>query len=191
MITASGAQVWPDGSRYPQGGVPSIADIAQGLGRMVRFAGQSPVFYTVLPHTFVVADLVAPEHVPYALLHDSPESMIADVPSPWKTDDRRGLEDQLLERIWREHVGTALTLEVRQAVGRADLAAMVAEARLLGLWNLTPAHEDYWGSFPVDDLVEEALELTQRQLLACSSISYLTPSVAVRAFESRWHDAGF
>lgn len=183
MITASGQQVWPNGTRYPQGGAPTIADIAQGLGRMVRFAGQTPIYYTVLCHTLVVADLVDEEYRAFALLHDAPESMIADVPSPWKDDARRALEEQLMERISRTHgLQWPWPEEAANAVRVADLAAMVAEARVLGLAELSQDHVNYWHSFPMGDLEHDAVQLTQRQVLSSNPVKFLDPEHSVPVF---------
>ena len=48
MITHSGQAIFPKGSEhYDPASVPTIADIARGLGRMVRFAGQVIIGATV------------------------------------------------------------------------------------------------------------------------------------------------
>lgn len=127
MITYTGRSVWPENDT-----APSLQDIAIGLGRTARFAGQVRFWYPVLAHTIVVSRLVRPKNRIHALLHDAPEAVVGDVPTPWKTDAARANEAELLERIYDE---LDIKLPGRGAVNdvkRADRKALAAEAHVLG-----------------------------------------------------------
>lgn len=168
MITQSGRDVWPEF------GAPSLDDIAIGLGRICRFAGQTKHWYSVLDHTFVVVDLVAPEYRIHALLHDAPEAVVSDVPSTWKSRAAERNEKLLLERIYREHDLAWPSFAARKAVKAADLLALAAEAHVLG----HSAAEKYW---PTADVDERAIIATKMRLLA-SYGSPWQPSDAAAAF---------
>lgn len=62
----------------------SLDDIARGLSRAPRYAGQTEKPYTVIQHSLLVAHLAPAEHRLHALLHDAPEAYLCDVPSPFK-----------------------------------------------------------------------------------------------------------
>lgn len=149
MITNSGASVWPKGSKfYNENESPELSDIARGLARMVRFAGQTRDYYTVLLHTLTVADIIAPEFREYALLHDAPESIVSDVVTTWKTQAAKDREHELLELITveykRENPDSLIEWPWPQgavdAVADADEVALAAEAHALGHVQA----EHYW-----------------------------------------------
>jgi hypothetical protein len=61
-----------------------IEDIAIGLSRENRFAGQTVDAYTVAQHSYLVSSLVPQEYALSALLHDASEAYLKDIPSPLK-----------------------------------------------------------------------------------------------------------
>lgn len=186
MITYSGRQVWPAGSRYGDTGTPTLEDIAIGLGRQSRFAGQAPVFYTVLCHTLIVAN-IGPAHLRRALLlHDAAEAVVSDVPSPWKHPQQREIEVELLERIYAEH-GIVVSADDESAIKEADLSAMVAESHVLGLADRSAVHAEYWHSFPVTEQVDRAAELTRMSTYAGNPVRFLDPENAINAFMRSWN----
>lgn len=139
MITQSGVSVWPKGSKYySETAVPSLEDIGWGLGRIVRFGGQTKQWYNVLLHSITVSKIVTdPRAYYYALLHDAPEAIVSDVVSTWKGQEAKERENELLELItlsladqyslewpWPEHVV--------DVVAEADHVALAAEAHVLG-----------------------------------------------------------
>lgn len=137
MITQSGQSIWPKRSKFYAGDnvVPSIEDIGFGLSRIVRFAGQTKRFYNVLNHTLTVADIVPKEFMMPALLHDAPEAVVSDVPSPWKTQAAKDYEHELLERMTKVHWGEdrwPWSDEERDVIAQADYIALAAEAHVLG-----------------------------------------------------------
>jgi hypothetical protein len=79
----------------------TIEDIAHGLSHQPRFAGQLKKFYTVAQHSVLVASLVPDEHKLAALMHDSAEAYMGDMPSPFKKmmPDFKYLEYELLAVI--------------------------------------------------------------------------------------------
>lgn len=164
MITWSGECV------YPSHGVPRLESVGVGLGRMPRFAGQTRDWYPVLAHTLVVASLV-PEHARiYALLHDAPEAIVADVPTPWKTDAARRHEEILLERLYGSLDLPNPTRLQADAVKAADQRALVAEAHTIG-------HPTAWLFGEPDS---EAATATQFELDHCRE--YLDPDTAAATF---------
>jgi 5'-deoxynucleotidase YfbR-like HD superfamily hydrolase len=60
------------------------ADIAWGLGRIIRFNGQIAVDYTVAHHCLVMSHLVDGEHALEALMHDAAEAYMGDIIWPVK-----------------------------------------------------------------------------------------------------------
>lgn len=131
-VTYSGIQVTPENDACL-----SWEDIIRGLSRQPRFGGQCRWDWTVLDHSLVCWHLVEPyaansELQLHVLLHDAHEALLGDVPSPWKTPDRKQLEHQMNLRIWKQ-AGLKEPTAIQQAViDLADTIALVAEARLVG-----------------------------------------------------------
>lgn len=61
-----------------------INDIAFGLSRESRFAGQTSHFYSVAQHSLAVARAVPLDYALEGLLHDAAEAYCKDLPSPLK-----------------------------------------------------------------------------------------------------------
>ena len=59
-------------------------DIAEGLAKACRFAGQIPTFYTVAQHSVIVAQMLPIEARPYGLIHDAHEAFLCDITTPVK-----------------------------------------------------------------------------------------------------------
>jgi hypothetical protein len=162
MITITGESIWPaDSAEGDPSQAPSLKSIAVGLARTVRFAGQTSRFYTVLAHTFTVADLLPPDLKVYGLLHDAPEAIVGDVTSTWKTADHKAAEDDLLGRISRAcGLDWPWPHDVWAPVKVADETCLAAEAHALGhaqaekWWPLAE-----WQSG--DDQFVEAMRLTK------------------------------
>lgn len=126
-IMSSGKVVSQDNNE-----VPTVDDIARGLSRQIRFAGQSDIAYSVMQHTFVVAAHVPAHMRAFALLHDATETVMGDTPRPWKHPHVTMLENDLQERISRSFgLPYPWPPHVHEAVHKADMAAACAEALLL------------------------------------------------------------
>lgn len=155
-------------------GAPTLREIGIGLGRQPRFCGQTREWYPVLAHSLVVAALTAPKWRPQALLHDAHESVLGDTVTTWKTPERHKHEDRLQARIY-ERLGLAWPNEEgAAAIKAADLAALAAEAHILG----HPEAEHYW---PIETVSYHARALTTLELLTCRA--YLDAPVAADALD--------
>lgn len=188
MITYSGRSVWPSWTEVegvPTDIGPSLEDIAVGMGRQSRFAGQTREFYTVLCHSLVAGDIAREIHPAkkelrrWLLLHDGHESCISDVPTTWKNDYTRDSEDELDARIAIEFDLQELTREDHALLKRVDAACLAAEAHALGHLEA----EIWWPREGWDDYVNFAYRLTQMQLDAGNPIRYTEPRNAIDAFK--------
>ena len=149
MITASGRHVWPWGHAPKEeweGGWPSDSDIGQALGRIPRFAGGTVLDYPVLAHLRAGGRMAADHVRAYWYLHDSPEAIVSDTPTPWKTEAAKEREVDILERLtlaWG--LVWPWPKEIAEEVARIDYDLLNAEARMLGhadpsVWE-TPSRE--------------------------------------------------
>lgn len=188
MITYSGRSVWPKSTTQegvPTDVGPSLEDIAVGLGRQSRFAGQTREFYTVLCHALVSGQLAEefypsePELPRYMRFHDGHESMISDVPTTWKSDRTRQDEMELDSRIFAEH-GVALRDGAQHAIFKLiDYACLAAEAHALGHAEA----EKWWPKDKFGPLESRAFELTILQLQVGNPVRYLNPDSAISALK--------
>lgn len=156
-------------------GCPSIEDIAVGLARAPRFAGQGRSFWSVAHHALFVADLAfatAPAGTPHwmsaplelwALLHDAHEAVTGDVPTPFKTVALQELQRNLDRRILAGVApGLAVDTIMRDIVKLLDRRALLVEALRVGPPGLATVDDVkcHFGRRPVPRDVEtfDALE---------------------------------
>lgn len=186
MITYTRRSVWPswtDVEGVPTDVGPSLEDIAVGLGRQSRFAGQTEEFYTVLCHSLVagnVAHELYPEKVMlrrWLRLHDGHESCLSDTPTTWKNDLTREDEHELDRRIAAEHGLEPLSEEDAALLKRIDHACLAAEAHALGHAEAAK----WWPVEKWDDIVHLAYRLTQMQLIAGNPLRYTDPRNSIPA----------
>lgn len=78
-----------------------IDDIAHALSCINRFGGHLPVPYTVAQHSIGCCQNIGEYHLE-ALLHDSAEAYLSDIPSPIKNrlPDYKALEEKVLKDIF-------------------------------------------------------------------------------------------
>lgn len=185
MITYTGQSVWPsDSPHHVPGTAPRLFDIGVGLGRMPRFAGQVRTFYSVLAHTFTVADLVPAPFRSFALLHDAPEAIVGDVPTTWKTDAARAMEADLLERISRSvNLPWPWPTDATIAVKHADAIALAAEAHALGHSEA----EKWWPRDDWDETHAKAFRITVERMR--QHLHWLDADIAGGVFRAEALDA--
>lgn len=132
VVTYSGSLV---GLNFGQ---PNVVDIAVQCMRQCRFAGALKEWWPVGMHQMLTADIAdtvlnRPELVLDCLLHDAPEAIFGDTPTPVKTAERREHENRLQYRIYQNLNITLPTSVQRVVIKEADTLALVAEAHELGL----------------------------------------------------------
>lgn len=119
-----------------------IEDIAAGLSKVCRFAGQSREFYSVAQHSvhvsFLVAELGHPEHALAGLLHDAAEAYIGDVTRPLKQllPDYRAIEKRIETAVLARF---GLPPQLPPIVKKADFIMLATEQH-----NFMAPHDDPW-----------------------------------------------
>jgi len=178
MFCASGQKVTMDE------GSPTLNDVAVGLGRICRFAGQSWKFYPVLLHSLLVGDLVPPRYELFGLLHDAMEAVTGDIVSVFKNREICELEDVLWRRFMWERFGIETLPEGWAGhVKQADQRALFVEAKRIGAKGLGEALRFDPALPEPDPLAEQRFDYYQSRYLL---IDMVTPGgAAVRDFKER------
>lgn len=116
-----------------------LDDIAEGLSRENRFAGNTINDYNVAQHSVLVASLLewtccTERVVRHGLMHDASEAYLGDIPNPIK----KLLPDyKMIESIWEDTIrqrffgNEVLTDEERNLIKWADNLAFMCEASSL------------------------------------------------------------
>lgn len=175
MQTASGRRYWPLDPRPED---IFIDDIAAGLSRECRYAGQlrdDVEHYSVAEHVVLTSYLVPPEHAFPALMHDSTEAYVKDLPRPVKVGmpEYRDLE----ARSWRAIAARFdLPLELPECVHNADIAMLFAEREVVLAPLVDPEAAREWGMG-----LRSTLRADPTQIIC------LPPRAAREAFLSRFH----
>ncbi len=110
----------------PANSTISPVDIAAGLSKAARFAGQTREFYSVAQHSLLVAKMVPFRFALSALMHDAAEAYLGDIPSPLK----QLLPDfKLIERRVEQAIADrfALVFPFPPEIKHADLRALKTE----------------------------------------------------------------
>lgn len=177
-FTFTGRHVTPAGAE-----TPSLTDIAVGLSRQPRFAGQGRRWFSVLDHSLFCDELarsLPDSEIPYlrgpfpegsraqlrlaALLHDAHEAITADVPTTWKNGAFKLQQGCLDVRIMEAYFpgGIGAYHETQDVVKRIDRRALVAEARVVG----PPVSADrILDAFGITETVLDDVELLHDLLL--------------------------
>lgn len=121
----------------PQPDQIDIDDIADGLSRECRFAGQCHSFYSVAEHSELASYIVPPELALEALLHDASEAYCKDIPMPLKVmlPDYKSIERRVDQAI-RDKFGLPAICSAE--VKYADLVMLATERR-----DLMPEDDDH------------------------------------------------
>lgn len=112
----------------PQPEMIDVIDIAKGLSRECRFAGQTKAFYSVAQHSIIASQMVDPEFAWEALLHDASEAYLKDIPRPLKLllPDYRLIESRVRRAICAR---LDLPYEQSDRVTEIDLVMLATERR--------------------------------------------------------------
>lgn len=106
-----------------------VEDIASGLSKECRFAGQTKddVFVSVAQHAVIVSYLVPPEVAFEALHHDSSEAYTGDIPTPMKhlLPDFIKMENRVQKHVYGK-LGIAVTNH--PTIKAADARVLTMEA---------------------------------------------------------------
>lgn len=106
----------------------TIEDIALGLSRINRFAGQSKVAYNVAQHCTLCSYIVPAEHALAAHLHDAGEAFMGDCVSPLKQllPDYRIIEERVERVICSQF---KVPYPHNPEIKKADLKMLATEVR--------------------------------------------------------------
>jgi len=117
-----------------------IEDIAHALGLSCRFGGHCTEFMSVADHCVMMSHNVSDELAFTALMHDSAEAYLTDVPRPIKAllHDFMEFEDKVLEVIANKY---KFVYPIPEEVKKADLMSLATERRDI----MAPIVEE-WGS---------------------------------------------
>jgi 5'-deoxynucleotidase YfbR-like HD superfamily hydrolase len=138
-----------------------IEDIAHGLARVARWNGQTAGAYafSVAQHSLVVVDILRAQdpslgalELRAALLHDSPEYVIGDLISPFKSAiglDYKAFELRLLSAIHARFGLPPTPPELHYAIKNADRISAYYEATVLAGFTAVEA-EEFFGRPNVD-----------------------------------------
>lgn len=134
MQTATGRAFYPLDPRPEE---IDLYEIASGLSRMCRYGGQIGrlEFYSVAEHSVLLSYVVPPELARWALLHDSSEAYIVDVPRPIKPAlvGYAQIEDRLMRAV---AVRFGLEWPMPDALKAYDDRILQNERR--ALWDVPP-----------------------------------------------------
>jgi hypothetical protein len=115
QIYPSGIQFWPLDPRPEE---IDISDIAHASSNQCRYGGHCRDFYSVAEHAYWVSVYAPEEWALEALLHDSAEGYVVDVPRPIKRhlggyyEIERGIEIAIARRFQLQHPWPKEVMEI-------------------------------------------------------------------------------
>lgn len=137
-----------------------IGDIAHALSNIPRFGGHLPMFFSVAQHSVLCSHLVPRKHALSALMHDSAEAYILDMPSPIKKrlQGYQEIEDNLLECISK---ATGFSYPFTEDIKIADQEQLEIEWHNLMLENGNMLSMCWTHSFAKHKFLSRYYELTK------------------------------
>ena len=122
-----------------------IEDIAHALANQCRFSGHLPKFYSVAQHCVLASQRVHTDYAYDALMHDSSEAYLLDIPSPIKKHlpNYKELEDNVM-KVLAKVFNFRYPLE--QPVKEIDLQMLHWEWEHIMLGRRYVAYYTYQGS---------------------------------------------
>lgn len=149
-------------------GAPTAQDMAQTLGRIPRFCGGTRLWYPVMLHSFVVADLLPHPLKFHGLTHDGVEVIGGDVPAPVKNPITKEMEVRINARFLEAEGVEPLDADDYALLKKADIAAAVAEIWTVGSewhreenaeYERVPEVEElvlhYYNLYPLETLIDQ------------------------------------
>lgn len=124
-------------------GAPNVVELAIMCMRQCRFAGSLNRWWPVGMHQILVAEICEnicgrSDLVLDCLLHDSPEAVFGDTPSPVKTYERRKHEHALLDRIYKSFSIEQPKDSDYRVIKAADVLSLLVESQVMGHQAFTP-----------------------------------------------------
>jgi hypothetical protein len=82
-----------------------IKDIAHALSNICRWGGHTRFHYSVAQHSYIMSYLIDEKYAFEALMHDTPEAYLGDIPTPIKDTWReyKVLEDRLVRNLSKKY----------------------------------------------------------------------------------------
>jgi hypothetical protein len=123
-----------DGSRfYYKDTAFTIPNMAASLSKMCRYNGHCTRLYTVAQHSILVADIMENKKLGdprEGFMHDGQESILSDIPSPWKVllPDYKNVEAVLEIRLRKQY---GLPEKSTDGCKKADYLALHVEVQEL------------------------------------------------------------
>lgn len=114
----------------------TFKDIATGLSRLPRWAGNTRVPFSVLQHSLMVHDMVSEQEFVgptnrlrlLALWHDAHEFATGDICPPFKTPEQQAIQRKIDEELWVMLDTSPLRGWETEAIKRYDKRAVSTEA---------------------------------------------------------------
>lgn len=138
-----------------------IEDIALGLARQPRYAGQGKFFYSVGQHSVYAATQVSPDNRIHALLHDAPEAYMGDVPGPLKAIigyQFKEIEYRMYKAIYRGLQLSPPSEKQWEEVRHVDKAILNTESTTL-------FSEKMWRIDDIDDVRVRIIEMSEQETI--------------------------
>jgi len=113
---------------------PPLHDMAICLGRIPRFCGNTLTYWPVLGHVINAGNIAYKMRkdnvIGHCMLHDGSESLLGDIPSPFKTKDTKSLEDKIITNVYKKY-NLKVTESILEDVEFVDRLCLILEAELL------------------------------------------------------------
>jgi hypothetical protein len=136
-----------------------IEDIALGLARQPRYAGQGNFFYSVAQHSIYVATQVEPKLRLHGLLHDAHEAYMGDIPGPLKA-----LLPEINEIEYRMDRAIYRGLKLSPPSHKQWCKVMAVDRGMLNIESAVLFDENMWRIDDVDDIHVRIIEMSEEEV---------------------------
>jgi uncharacterized protein len=154
-----------------------IEDIAHATANTCRYSGHVKRYYSVAEHQYIMSFMVPLEDALYALIHDSPEGYLTDIPRPFKKQIPGYAEIE--DRVYKAILG-ALGMEIKPL----PPSVKKADEYILGIEQacLMPKTK-YWPPM----LTDEEISYFWTDISPIPTLG-LVPSVAEKVYLKRYEE---